>query len=261
MLNHVTTRRITNYRLSEDTPRGARKRSSIPHRRRLDRQSGAAPSHVEFKRDGLVGKRRVGNAAYVEYTAFHPLMKRHQALVTQPIDREAVGLTLAQKIGAQILAVVPLMAARAGEIELTVTHIIELLAFLEPWRHRPIDARVHRHAARLEAHIGGHRGQFSGAKFPWRGLHPLAAADVDLLLQVHRLLKLFAPFRHRGADTFHALCRILMAARAGFAGRTVRPRPQVFALLNREKSRIVEIVVLDRLGLLGAEPVSRHDLP
>src|SRR5262249_46155183 len=71
---------------------------------------------------------------------------------------------------------------------------------------------------------------------------------------------LFAPFRHRGTDAFHALCRILMAAGAGFSGRTVRFRPQLLALLDGEKSRIVEIVVLDRLGLLGAEPISRDDL-
>src|SRR5215472_10464971 len=187
-------------------------------------------------------------------------MQRHQALVAQAINREAVGLTLTKKISTQILAVVPFMAARAGEIELSVAHIVELLTFLEPWRHRPVDARVHRHAAGLEAHIGGHRGQFGGAEFPWRSLHPLGTANVDLLLQVHRLLELFVPFGHRRADAFHALCRILMAACAGFAGRTVRLRPQLLALLNGEKSRIVEIVVLDRLGLFGADPVPRDDL-
>ena len=51
-----------------------------------------------------------------------------------------------------------------------------------------------------------------------------------------------------------------MAARAGFAGRTIGLRPQLLALLHGEKSRIIEIVVLDRLGLLGAEPVSGDDL-
>src|SRR5262249_12392387 len=72
--------------------------------------------------------------------------------------------------------------------------------------------------------------------------------------------ELFVPFRHRGTNALHALCRILMAACAGFAGCTVRLRPQLFALLNGEKSRIVEVIVLDRLGLLGAEPVSRDHL-
>ena len=47
-------------------------------------------------------------------------MQRHQAPVAQPIGREAVGLPLAQEVGADELAVVGFVARRAGEVELTV---------------------------------------------------------------------------------------------------------------------------------------------
>jgi hypothetical protein len=40
-------------------------------------------------------------------------------------------LTLAQEIGAQILAVVLFMTARAGKIELTVARVVKLLASFE----------------------------------------------------------------------------------------------------------------------------------
>src|SRR5215472_18169809 len=95
---------------------------SIPHRRRLDRQSGAAPGDIELKRNGFVGKRRIRNNAHVEYAPLHALVERHQALVAQAINRKAVGLALTEKIGTQISAVVLLMAACAGKIELSMAH-------------------------------------------------------------------------------------------------------------------------------------------
>src|SRR5207245_10670898 len=120
-------------------------------------------------------------------------MEWHQALVAQAIDREAVRLSLAPKIGAEIPAVVAFVAARTGKIELAVARVIELVSLRKPRRHRPVDTRVDRHAAGLETHKGGHCGQFRRAEFPRRSLHPLAAADVDLLLQIDGLVKRFAP--------------------------------------------------------------------
>src|SRR5262249_11473389 len=163
----------------------------------------------------------------------------------------------AQKIGAQIVAVVPFMAARTGEIELPVAGVIEPLTLLEPRRHRSVDARAYRHASRLEAHERRHRRQFCRAEFPRLGLPVLPAANVDLLLQVDGLVQRLAPLRRGGADALHARRGVLMTAGAGFAGRAVGLSPQLLALLNGEKSRIVEIVILNRLGLPGAEPVSR----
>src|SRR5260370_42176979 len=115
-------------------------------------------------------------------------MERHQALVAQAIDGEAVRLSLAKKIGAQIPAVISFMAARAGKIELAVSRVVELLPLLEPRCHRSVDARADRQAARLKTHKRGHRGQFRRTEFPRRRLHPLAAADVDLVVDIDGLV-------------------------------------------------------------------------
>ena len=51
-----------------------------------------------------------------------------------------------------------------------------------------------------------------------------------------------------------------MATRTGLAGLTLRLLPKLLALLDGEKSGIAEIVFLQRLRLLGAEPEARGDV-
>src|SRR6267143_867937 len=109
----------------------SRTASSAPHGRRFDRQPVGAPHEEQLELEHRVGPvgRQLGVQA--EHARPDPALERAHLLPLQAISRVAVRLPLAQRLGAQVLAPVLLVAMRAGEIHLAAARVIGGFALLD----------------------------------------------------------------------------------------------------------------------------------
>src|SRR5690606_4251432 len=108
---------------------------SVPHGGRLDRKPRAAPGHIDLERHQLVGEGLRDLGAGIADAAAETVVQRYHVGLLQTVGRKSVRLSLAQMIGADILAGIGLMTGRAGEIELTGPQVIAFLAALPPALH------------------------------------------------------------------------------------------------------------------------------
>ena len=148
----------------------------------------------------------------------------------------------------ELLAPVVVMALAACEIELALPALEERAPCFRPF----VPTRLDRHAARLARDVGGEREQLAALVGEGRGLLPLCAAAVDLLLEVHR-----AAAGDLGVARGHAF-HGLVAARAG--GDAVLALPQRLAVHQPEEGRVGVVVVLHGARIAPHELVARAAL-
>src|SRR2546426_6962170 len=130
--------------------------SLAPHGGRFDRQPVGAPDEEQLKLAHRVGAVRRQLGVQAEHAGPDAALERTHLLPLQAISRVAVRLPLAQRLGAQVVAPVLLVAVRAGEIHLAAARVIRFSAnvqLLSRW----ID--LDRHASRLVCDIGSEREQ------------------------------------------------------------------------------------------------------
>src|SRR6185503_18027450 len=154
----------------------------------------------------------------------------------------------------QAPAPIVVMALCAREIELTLPAIERLAPCREEGRRGSIPFDADRHATRLAGHVSGKRKELAALVGPRRRVLPRSAADVDLLLEVHR---------PPGLDLRVAHCDALHAAVTGGArdaGLARLPIPQRFAVEQREQRRARGLVILHRAGLAAHELIARAAL-
>src|SRR5882762_5745897 len=130
--------------------------SSAPHGGRFDRQPVGAPHEEQLELQRRVGPVRWQLGVQAEHARPDPALERAHLLPLEAISRIAVRLPLAQRLGAQALAPVLLMAVRAGEIHLAAARVIRFSARVQ-LLSRGID--LDWHATRLMRDIGGEREQ------------------------------------------------------------------------------------------------------
>src|SRR5581483_1557702 len=159
-------------------------RASAPHAGRLDREPLRPPREIELELRELgraLGRHRRTDA---EEARAKPPLERSERLPFEPVRRPRVAVSLADRLGEQTPAGVLLVTARARQVHLAATRVIEVAGARPRGVRGTVDRYVERQAARRVRDRARQREQVLGFARERGRAHLPRAATVDPVLEI-----------------------------------------------------------------------------
>src|SRR6516164_1946180 len=232
-------------------------KTSRPHGRSLDLHSAGTPHQIKLEID--IFRRAVCKSlgAHADQAVAQPPLQRSQRLPFQPVERIAVGMSLRNRRARELSSPIIVVAGGAGEIELALAELKQLLAGPQKRRQAFIVLALDWHPARLHSDIGGEGEQLLALERQQRRLLLLRAADVDPLLEIDRTCPRAVEGRIARRHPLHAGVRIAVTIGAGFSCRSLLAVPQRLAVEHPQHGGVGSVVVLHGARIAAHELVAR----
>ena len=155
-------------------------------------------------------------------------LKRGNTLPIDTVERVAVGLALAQRVGIELLPIVLVVAIRAGQVHLTLAcHEKTLAVFKMPFGC-PVNLCLQRQATRAAGDGQSHGHQLIGLKSPFGGFLVFHTAVANAVFQVKEFAGGFVDGRVASRYALH-FDEFTMAGLAAFVAFTVWFGPRLGA--------------------------------